>query len=323
MDFFSMVPDFDLNLMRPSQDLKEFKDICFKKVNAIVEEVHPDVVIVQGDTTTALVGAMAGREQQVPVAHVEAGLRSFDDRSPFPEELNRKKISKIADFHFTPTKNASANLKVEGIDQGIYEVGNTVIDAMLSGIKKIKNDYSLHSGLLKSVNFSKKTVLITCHRRESFGGPFRSVCEAIKTLAQKHSDLEFIFPVHLNPKIKENASVFLNNIKNVKLLSPLSYPDLLYLLTQCHLILTDSGGLQEEAPSLGIPVLVLRDVTERTEGIEVGNAILVGTEKDTIVNQVDLLLRNNSLYQTMAKVKNPYGDGLSSNRILSVLETVV
>jgi UDP-N-acetylglucosamine 2-epimerase (non-hydrolysing) len=324
LEFFEIQPDYDLNLMLRHQDLFDITSNCLTGLKDIFEICHPDLVFVQGDTTTALSAALSAFYFKIKIAHIEAGLRTFDKLSPYPEEINRKLISSLADYHFTPTPTARRNLLNENISKGVYQVGNTVIDSLFLGLDIIKKSKLFISNpVLKDIDFSKKIILITGHRRENFGTPFQNVCFAIKHLAEKFPDVEFIYPVHLNPNVMIPVHSILNSEKNIHLLSPLNYPDLIMLMNKSYLILTDSGGIQEEAPSLKIPVLVMREVTERFEGIEAGNARIVGTNKKKIISEVTNLLVNKDDYKSMQKNNNPYGDGKSAGKIFDIIKDVL
>jgi len=318
--FFNIKPDFDLNIMKSNQGLSGLTAGLVSKLEKIVSLEKPDCIIVQGDTTTAYVGALVGFYNNIKIAHVEAGLRSGCINEPFPEEFNRVSISKITDFHFTPSKLSTDNLISERVDKKyIYEVGNTVIDALFLTLKKITPNFK-NSFLNKlKIDPSKKLILITGHRRESFGKPFENICDALIKLAKYFPDIELIYPVHLNPKVKKVVHQRLSNQFNIKLINPLSYPEMAILLQQCSFIITDSGGIQEEAPALGKPVLVTRNVTERKEVIESGNAILVGTDSKKIFTKAKELITNKSLYKKMNSAVNPYGNGNSSKKIISHL----
>jgi UDP-N-acetylglucosamine 2-epimerase (non-hydrolysing) len=274
---------------------------------------------VQGDTTSALAGALAGYYRKIPVIHIEAGLRSGDKLSPYPEELNRKLISHLADYHFAPTLAAAANLKREGITKNIFVTGNTVIDALFLGLEKIREKPVIYEKYFSFLDRDKKIILVTGHRRESFGRQLENICTAIKDLAGQNRDAQIVYPVHLNPQVQKPVLKILKNVPNVYLLKPLAYPYLLWLLEKCYFVLTDSGGLQEEAPSLGKPALVMREITERLEGIKAGNAVLVGTDRKNIVRQAEKLLTEPKTYKKMAGAKNPYGDGKASQKILKIL----
>lgn len=317
--FFSIVPNYNLNVMVKNQSLFTVTVKSLKLLEKVIEKSRPDLVIVQGDTTTAFAGALAGFYKRIKVAHVEAGLRSFNKFSPFPEEINRILVGHIADYHFAPTKKAKDNLLKENISgKNIFVVGNTVIDALFMGLDIMKKDETKIFDYFDFVDFSKKVILVTGHRRESFGKPFENICHALKEIAEE--DVEIVYPVHLNPNVRGHVCPILKNIKNIHLIEPLEYPYLIWLMSKSYLILTDSGGIQEEAPSLGKPVLVLRDVTERMEGIKAGSALLVGTNKGSIVAATKVLLYNEVQYNTMARSRNPYGDGKSSIRIRDILK---
>jgi UDP-N-acetylglucosamine 2-epimerase (non-hydrolysing) len=321
LDFFSIKPDYDLNVMKPGQTLFGVTARILNDIEPVIDDFKPDIILVQGDTTTALVGALAGYYRQIDVGHLEAGLRSGNIYSPFPEEANRLMIGKIAKFHFAPTQNAVNALVSEKIDKNnIYMVGNTVIDALLLGVGIVEGNPGLYRLDIESLDWNKKVILVTGHRRESFGGGFESMCEAIKDIAQNNSDIEIVYPVHLNPNVQKPVNRILGGINNVHLIEPLDYPHLLWAMKRAYLVLTDSGGIQEEAPTLGKPVLVMREVTERQEGIEAGTAKLVGTDKQAIKRAVQNLIDDKMAYQAMANAVNPYGDGTSSKQIADILE---
>ena len=322
LEFFSIVPDYDLNIMAENQSLFRVTTKSLKLLERVIDESKPDLIIVQGDTTTAFAGALTGFYNKIKVAHVEAGLRSFKKYSPFPEEINRILVGHIADYHFAPTKKAKDNLIRENIpSKNIFMVGNTVIDALLMGMKIIKRNEKKYYDYFKFLDYSKKILLVTGHRRESFGKPFENICDALKEIAKEH--VEIVYPVHLNPHVRRHVYPILSGIRNIHLIDPLNYPSLIWLMNKSYLILTDSGGIQEEAPSLGKPVLVLRDVTERTEGIEAGTGILVGTHKKKIVGSTRMLLSNRGVYRTMARRKNPYGDGTAALRIREIIKKIM
>jgi len=316
LDFFNIKPDFDLNLMKSNQTLF---DICvegLRGLEGILENYNPDLVVVQGDTTTAFIGALAGFYKKIKIAHIEAGLRSGNKLSPYPEEINRVLISHLADFHFAPTQNAAKNLVNENIRKNIWIVGNTVIDALFLGLKIIEQqNEDNYRNFFSFLDFSKKIVLVTGHRRESFGKPFENICIALKQIAERYEDVEIVYPVHLNPNVRKPVYEILQDVGKVHLIEPLAYPYFIWLMKNSYLVLTDSGGIQEEAPSLGKPVLVMRDVTERLEGIKAGTAKLVGTDQQKIINEVSELLTSEKLYKKVAKRNNPYGDGTASKRI--------
>lgn len=317
MTFFHIRADYDLNLMRANQSLTDVAGRCLKKLSEVVDDFTPDLIIVQGDTLSTFLGALVGYLRKVKIAHIEAGLRSGDKYSPFPEEINRKLTSQIADFHFAPTEQARKNLLKEGIRKNVFVVGNTVIDALLKGISIInKGDQKNFKSYFFPIDMTSKIILVTAHRRESFGKPFENICNAIKEIAVKNPEVNIVFPVHLNPNVRKPVYEILNGLANVHLLEPLDYPYLIWLMNKSFIILTDSGGIQEEAPSLNKPVLVLRERTERIEGIKSNTAKLVGTSKKKIVDSTEKLLHDPSLYLSMSKSINPYGDGLASKRIV-------
>lgn len=318
MDFFGITADFNIDLMRPGQTLFDITADALKGLQQVLEETRPDLVLVQGDTTTAFAGALAAFYKKIKVAHVEAGLRSGNKYSPFPEEVNRKLIGTLADLHFTPTPTATANLRKENIQSGIYEVGNTVIDALLMAVDKIKKGGN-GSSAVPVPDTQKRLILVTGHRRESFGRPFEEICDALAALAGDYPDVEIVYPVHLNPNVQEVTQKRLQGIPSIHLIAPVEYPQLVALLDRCYFVITDSGGIQEEAPALGKPVLVIRDVTERTEGIEAGTAILVGTSREKIVTHARRLLDDREEYDRMARAVNPYGEGASARKIRDIL----
>jgi UDP-N-acetylglucosamine 2-epimerase (non-hydrolysing) len=321
--FFKIDVDFDLNIMKPNQNLHELtSNLILKITEDILNKEDFDYVFVQGDTTTVLAGALASFYKKIKVIHIEAGLRSHDVYSPFPEEMNRILTSKIASIHFCPTQTSAENLYKENIKDNVYVLGNTVIDALLLGISEIKK--SSENNLItkyNDINFDKKIILVTCHRRENFGKPFEEICDALLEISDSFTEtIEIVFPVHLNPNIMKIAHEKLTR-NNINLISPLDYPDLIWMMNHSNIILTDSGGIQEEAPSLGKPVLVLREVTERMEGVDAGTAILVGSNKKKIVAQTRLLLTDDLYYSRISKATNPYGDGTTSKRIKEIILT--
>jgi UDP-N-acetylglucosamine 2-epimerase (non-hydrolysing) len=323
VELFQLKIDHDLEIMRANQDLTHITSACISRMKPILEKEMPDMVLVQGDTTTAFVVALAAYYFQIPVGHVEAGLRTNDIYSPFPEEVNRQLLSRIANLHFAPTQVSESNLINENIPVSKISVtGNTVIDALFWMQKHLNieriNDV-LDSRVLEVIANQKPYVLITGHRRESFGEGFSSICKAIKRLSQQYPDYYFVYPVHLNPNVREIVYKELGDHHNIVLCDPIDYEPFIYLLEQCKLVLTDSGGIQEEAPSLGKPVLVMREKTERPEGVEAGTAKLVGTHVETIVSEVSSLLDDSSAYLAMANAVNPYGDGLASERTLKAI----
>ncbi|MEL6535066.1 MAG: UDP-N-acetylglucosamine 2-epimerase (non-hydrolyzing) [Bacteroidota bacterium] len=322
LEFFDITPDFDLNLMKPNQTLFDITQRALAGLQEVLETYTPDNILVQGDTTTAFVGGLAGYYKKIDVTHIEAGLRSHDLYSPFPEEGNRKLVGHLAKFHFTPTDKATNHLKQENITEHVFQVGNTVIDALFLGLDIIaqrgEEAFFQH---FENIDFSKRVILVTGHRRESFGEPFQNICKAIRDIAIAYPDTEIVYPVHLNPNVRSTVFSILEGIENVKLIEPLSYPYLIWLMSKVNWVLTDSGGIQEEAPSLGKPVLVMRDVTERMEGIEAGTAMLVGTDYDKIMTEARRLLEDPEHYNSMAQAVNPYGDGTTSKQVVEVLKS--
>ncbi len=320
LTFFQIKPDYDLNIMKQNQTLFDITIHGLKGLEEVLKKEQPDLIFVQGDTTTAFIGALAGYYTKTQVAHIEAGLRSFNKFSPYPEEINRILAGHIADFHFAPTLKAKENLENEGIKENIFVVGNTVIDALFLGLKIIsENKEAEFYSKFSQINFHKKVILVTGHRRESFGEPFLNICSALKEIALSE-DVEIVYPVHLNPNVRKPVFDILQDVKNIHLIEPLSYSYLIWLMNKSYLVLTDSGGIQEEAPSLGKPVLVMREVTERMEGITAGTALLVGTDKDRIIFETKRLLKNKHDYDRMAKSVNPYGDGSTCKQVLGILE---
>lgn len=321
---FEITPDYDLNIMKSNQSLTQASSRMLMALEPILKDCKPDLVLVHGDTSTTLCGAQAAFYQQIPIGHVESGLRTYSLYSPWPEEANRQLTSVITKLHFSPTKAAAQNLYDEHNNpEFIYVTGNTVVDALLDVKDKLENNASLRLELqqqFSELDFNKRRVLITGHRRENFGEGFESICQAIKELAEKYPDFEFVYPVHLNPNVKEPVNRLLSGLDNVKLLEPQDYLPFVYLMSTSHIILTDSGGIQEEAPSLGIPVLVMRETTERQEAVEAGTVKLVGTHGPTIVAEVSNLIENEAIYLKMSQAHNPYGDGKASERIA---ETIV
>ena len=322
IDFFEIKPDIELNLMMHDQTLGKLSSKIIESMESVFNEVKPDIVIVQGDTTTAFLTAFVAFYQKIKIGHVEAGLRTYNKFSPFPEEINRQLLSKITDLHFAPTKSARKNLLREGFNKkSIILTGNTIVDAMEWGIKKI-NDYNFLkkseeiNNLEKTVDIKKKIILVTMHRRESFGEDIKNVCEALKFISNKYNDVEIIYPVHLNPNVIEPVNKILSGEKNIKLIKPLSYEAFLWLMNKSYLIITDSGGIQEEVPSFKKPVLVIRDFTERNESVKLGLSKLVGTKTQNIINNISLLLESKKDYEKMIADKNPYGDGNASKRIV-------
>ena len=319
LTFFEIAPDFDCNLMKPNQTLFDITVLGLKKLEAVLNQSTPDLIFVQGDTTTAFIGALAAYYRQIKVAHLEAGLRSGNKYSPFPEEVNRILAGHIANYHFAPSERAVVNLRNEGITENVWNVGNTVIDALFLGLHIIRKQKIDFAAQFPQIDFSKKLILITGHRRESFGGPFEEMCFAIREIAIKHDNIELIYPVHLNPNVRKPVKEILQGQKNIHLLEPIDYPQMIWLLEKAYFVLTDSGGIQEEAPSLGKPVLVMRDVTERMEGVEAGTARLVGTDRKRIETEAFKLLNDEEEYKKMSSKTNPYGDGSTCKQIIDIL----
>ncbi|MDR1101548.1 MAG: UDP-N-acetylglucosamine 2-epimerase (non-hydrolyzing) [Clostridiales bacterium] len=322
LDVFGITPKYDLDIMKERQTLAEITTNALNGISRVLKDERFDIVLVHGDTTTTFAGSLAAFYNNVKVGHVEAGLRTFDKLSPFPEEVNRRLTGVIADYHFAPTETNRRNLINEGIsEKNIYVTGNTVIDALKT---TVRDNYSFENEELRALCESgqlsgRRAVLVTAHRRENLGAPLENICGAIKKLADAHSDLLFIYPVHLNPQVQETAQRILGGTRNVRLIKPTSVTDLHNLMARCYFVMTDSGGLQEEAPSLGKPVLVLRTETERPEAVESGTVRVVGVEEKKILEYANLLLSNQSEYDKMAKAINPYGDGHASERIVKAL----
>jgi len=319
LDVFDIVPDHDLDIMRPGQSLTDITTRIMQGIEPVFEAVEPDLILVHGDTSTTFAISLAAYYKRIPVGHVEAGLRTGNIYSPWPEEINRRLTGAIASHHFAPTAAARANLLREGIDDSaICVTGNTVVDALLEVVQRIEADDALTTRFEEEFSFldpSRTLILVTGHRRESFGQGFENICMALRELADR-DDVEIVYPVHLNPNVQEPVGRILGDCPKVHLISPLDYLPFVYLMKRCDLILTDSGGIQEEAPSLGKPVLVMRDTTERPEGLQVGAVRLVGTDTGKIVSETLRLLDSETEYQTMAKAGNPYGDGLAAKRIV-------
>jgi len=323
LDFFDITAHYDLDLMRANQNLYTLTSDIILGLKPVLEEFKPDFVFVHGDTTTTMAASIAAFYSSSKVCHVEAGLRTYNKWSPFPEEINRQITSKIADYHFAPTKASKENLLGEGIsDESIIITGNTVIDALLTSTSKVSdlNNSGIHE-LKEIVDTSKKIILVTGHRRENHGDGFLQICEALKEIALNRPEVQIIYPVHLNPNVKEPVYRILSGIDNIKLIDPLAYPSFVWLMNQSYIIITDSGGVQEEAPSLGKPVLVLRETTERPEAVDAGTVILVGTDKSKIIDECYKLLDNAHVYNTMSALHNPYGDGKACERIVNVLRS--
>lgn len=319
MEIFDIKPQYDLNIMNQGQTIVDISNKVLKGVNDVLNQCKPDIVLVHGDTSTTLNSALAAFYNKIPVGHVEAGLRSYDNYSPFPEEINRKLTGSIAEIHFSPTENNRKNLLREGISkEKIFITGNTVIDALKSVIKE---DYIFESASLNNIDFkNRKVILLTTHRRENWGKPMENIFESIIDLLNENEDIEVVFPMHKNPKIRELARKYFNkHLARVHLIDTLEYVDFTNLMNKAYLIMTDSGGIQEEAPALGKPVIVLRNETERPEAVEAGTVKLVGIVKEDIVTEANRLIRDKELYELMSKAVNPYGDGLASQRIVKLI----
>ncbi|KAA1187987.1 non-hydrolyzing UDP-N-acetylglucosamine 2-epimerase [Photorhabdus heterorhabditis] len=326
LHLFEITPDFDLNIMKSGQDLTDITCRILEGLKPVLAEFKPDVVLVHGDTTTTMATSLAAFYQRVPVGHIEAGLRTGDLYSPWPEEANRKIAGHLAMYHFAPTENSRKNLQKESIaDNQVFVTGNTVIDALLWVRDRIMNDEIMRSKLAEHYPFidtNKKMILVTGHRRESFGGGFERICEALAQIARTHPEVQVVYPVHLNPNVCEPVKRILHNIDNIMLIKPQDYLPFVYLMNHSYMILTDSGGIQEEAPSLGKPVLVMRNTTERPEAVDAGTVRLVGTDTRTIVEEVTRLLTDDVAYQQMSRAHNPYGDGDACQRILDALKKI-
>lgn len=328
LDLFQITPEYDLDLMAPGQDLYDITAKALLGLRPVLQEFKPDVVLVHGDTTTCLAASLAAFYGRVKIGHVEAGLRTWNLQSPWPEEANRQLTDRIADYYFAPTQESRDNLLREGCDDTkILVTGNTVIDALLDVVARLRSDATEQERLAAlieakgyaGIRLNRRRILITGHRRENFGDGFRQMCEAMKEIASRHPDVDLIYPVHLNPNVQAPVREILSDVSNVYLIDPLDYEPFVYLMDQSFLILTDSGGVQEEAPSLGKPVLVMRDTTERPEAVAAGTVRLVGNQKDNIVRSCLELLEDPAAYEAMAKAHNPYGDGQACQRIVDFL----
>ncbi len=324
---FDIKPHFDLDLMKPNQDLYDITANTLLGVRGVLKIFKPHLVLVHGDTTTTSAASLAAFYEKVKIGHVEAGLRTGDLNSPWPEEANRQITGVLADYHFAPTDTSKKNLLQENKNEkNILVTGNTVIDALFLALKKIENDHQLKNKILKNlsskykINQGKKIVLVTGHRRENFGQGFINISEALKLIADKHPEVDIVYPVHLNPNVQKPVHELLSQTPNIHLIEPLQYESFIYLMNQSYLIITDSGGVQEEAPSLGKPVLVMRNTTERPEAIKAGTVKLVGTDKKKIVSEVDVLLKDHNEYEKMSKAHNPYGDGKACERIVQFIK---
>jgi len=324
LNFFEIKPDYDLNLMTKGQSLNILTSRIFSELHPVLEEFKPDYVYVHGDTTTSTAAAIASFYAGAKVCHVEAGLRTFNKQSPFPEEMNRCVTGSVANYHFAPTSTSKNNLLQENISESnILVTGNTVIDALEMSIKQLETYESEElDNVKKIVTKKQKLILVTGHRRENHGQGFINICNALKQIAENNKDVEIVYPVHLNPKVLKPVHEILDGIENIKLIKPLSYPTFVWLMNKAELIITDSGGVQEEAPSLGKPVLVMRDTTERPEAVNAGTVILVGTDTEKIIVETEKLLCNKEQYKKMSQLHNPYGDGKSSERIVNLIKNL-
>ncbi|HJR15871.1 MAG TPA: UDP-N-acetylglucosamine 2-epimerase (non-hydrolyzing) [Gemmatimonadales bacterium] len=317
LQVFGLQADHDLNLMTAAQSPAEVTARVLERLPPLLRQIRPDVLLVQGDTMTSFAAAFAAYLERIPSGHVEAGLRTGDRYQPFPEEMNRVLTTRLASIHFAPTAQARTALLNEGVPAAdVHLTGNTVIDALL---QTVRPNYTFHSPRLASLDPARRLVLVTTHRRESFGAPLQSTCGAIRDLAGRHPDLQFVLPVHPNPQVKQTVERLLCDLPGMYLIDPVDYVEFVHLMNRAYLVLTDSGGVQEEAPSLGKPVLVLREVTERPEGVEAGTAVVVGTDRDRIVRVASELLTSTKAYERMANAVNPYGDGQASGRIVRAL----
>lgn len=318
LEMFDIKPDYDLDIMKERQSLVGITTRVLEGLDEVIKEAQPDVILVHGDTSTTFAGALAAFYNQVKVGHVEAGLRTYDKYSPFPEEMNRCLTGVLTDFHFSPTQANKNNLLKENVDEKkIYITGNTVIDALKS---TVKDDYTFTDETLRALDFgAKKVILVTAHRRENLGEPLRNICEALRHIVTKYEDVQIVYPVHLNPAVREVAFEILGGLDRVSLIDPVNVDDLHNAMARCFMVMTDSGGLQEEAPSLAKPVLVLRNETERPEAVEAGTVKVAGVDRDTIIAMAEELIENKAAYDKMAHAANPYGDGNASSRIVDAL----
>ncbi len=317
LEVFHLTPDWDLDIMTPRQTLSSITSKCLIGMDEAIEQLQPDMILVHGDTSTTFAGALSAFYHKVPVGHVEAGLRTYDKYSPYPEEMNRKLVTSIADLYFCPTQSNRENLLREGIEKGVFITGNTVIDALKTTVRE---DYVFATEALNRLPYGdKKILLVTCHRRENYGQPMEDIMSALAEIARTHDDVELVYPVHLSPVVQECAKRHLENIPNVHLIPPLPADEMHNLMARCYLVLTDSGGLQEEAPALGKPVLVLRRETERPEAVAAGTVKLAGVDRDTIVAMAHELITDETAYTAMAHAVNPYGDGNACRRIAEAI----
>ena len=317
LEIFHLRPDYDLNIMEPNQTLSTITSKCLMGLEGVMSQAKPDLVLVHGDTSTTFAGALAAFYQKIPVGHVEAGLRTWDRYSPFPEEMNRRLVGEIAELHFCPTASNRENLRRQGVENGAFVTGNTVIDALRTTVSK---EYRFTTPLLNELDYTaRKVVLVTCHRRENYGKPMASIMTALRRLADDFPETELVYPVHLSPVVQEAAAQYLSGHPRIHLIPPLDAEEMHNLMARCYLVMTDSGGLQEEAPALGKPVLVLRQETERPEAIAAGTARLAGTDEETVYAMGAVLLRGGDGYTSMARAVNPYGDGQACRRIADAI----
>ena len=318
LEIFHLKPDYDLNIMEPRQTLSTITSKCLLGMDGVLDEARPDLVLVHGDTSTTFAGALSAFYHQIPVGHVEAGLRTYDKWSPFPEEMNRKMVGAIADLPFCPTVTNRENLARENIKTGVFLTGNTVIDALQTTVKR---DYTFQEEVLNRLDYqNRRVILVTCHRRENYGQPMTNIMTDLRRIADAFSDTELVYPVHLSPVVQEAAHKYLDGHPRIHLIAPLAVDEMHNLMARCHLVMTDSGGLQEEAPALGKPVLVLRRETERPEAVQAGTVKLAGVEEETIFSLASELLTSESAYAAMAHAVNPYGDGRACRRIADAIE---
>jgi UDP-N-acetylglucosamine 2-epimerase (non-hydrolysing) len=321
LDIFEIKADHDLNVMQAGQSLEDVTSRVLLGMKGILAEEKPDIMLVQGDTTTVMAAALAAFYANVPVGHVEAGLRTWNKRSPFPEEINRVIASHLSDLHFAPTQQSKKNLVREGVDaKRVFVTGNTVIDALFHVRKRVAAEEAQFAAAFPGIDFTKRMILITGHRRENFGSGFEDICHAIRTIATKYPDVQLVYPVHLNPNVQQPVRSILGGLSNVHLLEPQPYLPFVFLMNKSTIILTDSGGVQEEAPSLGKPVLVMRNHTERPEAVKAGTVKLVGTSQKKITTEIERLLKNKKAYTKMSRAHNPYGDGKACGRILKAIK---
>ena len=327
LELFDITPEYDLNIMKAGQDLYDITANVLQGMKSVLSEYQPDIVFVHGDTTTTFAASLAAFYQKIAVAHIEAGLRTNDIYSPWPEEANRQLTTKLARYHFAPTKTSETNLLQEKVHaEHILVTGNTVIDALFLALEKIKSNQALENEIIQKLmslypySPQRKMVLVTGHRRENHGQGFINICEALKTIAEQNPDIDIVYPVHLNPNVQKPVKAILSNIQNVHLIEPLQYENFIYLMDQSYFIITDSGGVQEEAPSLGKPVLVMRDTTERPEAVDAGTVKLVGTDKEKIIQEAQKLLHVKGAYEAMSQAHNPYGDGKACEKIIDYIK---